>query len=128
MKVKKIKDKDRVSADGTIPLITGGVDVVYSKTEINSNWLLNKLLGTKGQQITKISDNDLMKFLTILDQSRLKMPDGSDSLRWLRQRLDKRYQESQVLSGESWDKISRRYQFILHQIDILLAIRSPDSC
>lgn len=127
MSKKKIKDEDRVSADGTIPLVTGGVNVVYSKTEINSNWLMNKLLGTKDQQITKISDNDLMKFLMMLDQSRLKMPDGSDSLRWLRQRLDKRYQESQALTGESWDKISRRYQYILHQIDILLAIRLPDS-
>jgi hypothetical protein len=126
--VKKIKDEDRVSGDGTIPLVTGGVKVVYSNEEINSNWLLSRILGVKNQQITKISDDDVMKFLMILDQSRLKMPDGSDSLRWLRQRISKRYQESQNLSGESWDKISRRYQFILHQIDILLAIRSSDSC
>ena len=121
------REKLEVRADGTVPIITDDVNVTYSEQEFNTNWLLNKILGTRNKQITKISDDELMKFLMILDQSRLKMPDGLDSLEWLKQRLSKRYHDSQVQPGLSWENISRRYQFILHQIDILLATRTSDS-
>jgi hypothetical protein len=122
------KDKELyISADGTIPAAIGGIKVTYSETEFNTNWLLNKVLGTRNLQITKISDDEILKFLVILNETRLQMPDGTDSLLWLRQRLDKRYMDSQGQRGESWESISRRYQFILHQIDIMLATRAVKS-
>jgi disulfide oxidoreductase YuzD len=120
------KDKLKVFEDGTLPLITGDIKVTYSQKEFNTNWLLNKILGTKDKQITKITDDELMKFLFILEKSRLKMPDGMDSLEWLKPRLDKRYQDSRGKTGVTWENVSRRYQFIIHQIDIILAMRTLD--
>lgn len=120
------KEKLQVSADGTVPVITNGIKVVYSDSEINTNWLLNKVFGTKGLQITKISENDVLKFLVILNSSRLKMQDGTDSLWWLKRRLEKRYTDSITQRGMTWENISRRYQFIIQQIDIMLVTRSSN--
>jgi len=125
MAIKKQNDL-QISADGTIPVITGDIKVKYSKHDINTNWLLNRVLGTKHLQITKISDNELMQFLNILNTSRLKMPDGTDSLEWLKRRLVKRYNDSTSQRGMTWENISRRYRFILQQIDILLVTKPLD--
>lgn len=124
MKHKKSKSELTVSADGTIPLITGDIKVVYAESEINTNWLLNQILGTKGQQISKISSDDLQRFLHILSVSNLVMPDGSDSLVWLKKRLKKRFDDSLGQRGSSWEEISKRYRYIIEQIDILLTTKS----
>ncbi|MDO8640063.1 MAG: hypothetical protein Q7R33_00800 [Nitrosarchaeum sp.] len=123
MKVKTEKLL-QIREDGTIPIITGDFKVKYTESEINTNWLLNKLLGTKNLQITKISHEDVLKFLVILDQTRLEMPDGTDSLVWLKKRIGKRYEQSLTQRGQSWEDISSRYQFILQQIDLILALRT----
>jgi hypothetical protein len=116
-----------VREDGTIPRMTGDIKVVYAQNELNTNKLLNLILGTKNKQITKIDNDEVLKFLFILDKSKLLMPDGMDSLEWLKQRLDKRYQDSQGQSGQTWEDISRRYNFIIHQIDIILAMRMSNT-
>ena len=113
----------QVSEDGTIPAIVGDIKVIYSDNEINTNWLLNKMLGSKNKQITKISDEELNVFLTILHKSNLEMPDGTNSLEWLKGRISKRFDQSEMQRGHAWEEISRRYQYILQRIDILLAIR-----
>jgi disulfide oxidoreductase YuzD len=120
------KDKLKIGEDGMMPLITGDIKVTYAQKELNTNWLLNKILGTKDKQITKITDDELMKFLFILEKSKLKMPDGMDSLEWLKPRLDKRYQDSLGKTGVTWENVSRRYQFIIHQIDIILVTRTSN--
>jgi hypothetical protein len=116
----------KVAQDGTVPLITNSIKVKYAASEINTNWLLNKILGTKGLQITQIDDDQVLNFLGILYASKLKMPDDTDSLEWLKKRISKRYDQSLSQRGMTWEQISRRYQFILEQIDILLAIRSTN--
>lgn len=113
----------QISEDGTIPLILDDVKVVYSETEIDTNWLLNKILGSKNKQITKISDDELMAFLQILAKSNLEMPDGTSALKWLKERIEKRYDQSKVQRGLAWEEISRRYQYIIQQIDILLVFQ-----
>jgi len=118
------KVKFAVHGDGTLPIITDDIKVVYSGNEINTNWLLNKVLGTKAKQITKITQEELLLFLNILDKSKLQMHDGSDSLQWLKKRISKRYEQSQLQRGESWENICRRYQYALEQIDLLLALRT----
>lgn len=120
------KEKLHVSADGTAPIVTDDIKVIYSESEINTNWLLNKVFGTKGLQITKVSDNDVLKFLSILNESRLAMQDGTDSLWWLKKRLEKRYRDSIPQRGLTWENVSRRYQFIIQQIDLILATRSSN--
>ena len=116
----------KVGQDGTIPLVTSDIKVKYASSEINTNWLLNKILGTKNSQITQIDDADVLKFLGILCISKLIMPDGTDSLKWLKKRIAKRYDQSLSQQGLTWEKISRRYQFINEQIDVLLATRNQD--
>ena len=118
------KDELKIREDGSIPFITGDIKVTYAKKEINTNWLLNKILNTKDKQITKISNEEIVEFLFILDKGKLMMPDGMDSLEWLKERLNRRYEDSLGQSGETWENISRRYNFIIHQIDIILATRS----
>lgn len=115
--------KLQVSEDGTIPLITDDIKVVYSENEINTNWLLNKILGTKNKQITKVNDDELNLFLTILEKSNLEMPDGTSSLSWLKERIYKRLGQAEKQRGGVWEVISRRYNYIIQRIDILLAIR-----
>jgi len=115
-----------VHGDGTIPIIIDDMKVVYSDSEINTNWLLNKILGTKSSQITKITQDEVIYFLNVLDKSKLKMPDGTDSLEWLKKRILKRYEQSQSQRGETWENICRRYQYTLEQIDLLLALRSSE--
>lgn len=117
----------QVSDDGTIPAIIGDIKVIYSENEINTNWLLNKMLGSKNKQITKISDEELNTFLSILQKSNLEMPDGTSSLKWLKGRISKRFDHSEIQRGHVWEQISRRYQYILQRIDILLAIRTNNN-
>ena len=120
------KFKVQLRGDDSVPFMSDDIKVVYSSKEINTNWLLNQILGTKNSQITKVSDDEIMKFLNILSVSNLKMPDGSESLEWLKRRLKKRFDDSITKRGQSWENISRRYRYILEQIDILLAIRPLD--
>jgi len=117
------KIKLQISEDGTIPLILDDIKVVYSENEIDTNWLLNKILCTKNKQITKISDDELTVFLGILVKSKLEMPDGTSALKWLKERIEKRYDQSMLQRGLAWEEISRRYQYILQQIDILLVFQ-----
>jgi len=118
--------KPQLRQDGSIPRFTDDIKVVYSKSEINSNWLLNQILGTKNKQITKVSDNEIQKFINILSMSNLEMPDKSDALVWLKRRLKKRFDDSSVQRGQTWENINKRYRYIINQIDILLAVRSQD--
>ena len=98
-------------------------DFVHVKAfEINSNWLLNQILGNgkTNYQITKIDNDTLIKFLKVLDDGNLKMPDGRDSLVWLKDRVSNRYNEAQGNKGQEWFKTAERYRYILDQIDIVL--------
>lgn len=115
--------KLQISEDGMIPLVTDDIKVVYSENEIDTNWLLNKILNTKNKQITKISDDELTAFLGILVKSKLEMPDGMSAIKWLKERIEKRYDQSRLQRGLAWEEISRRYQYILQQIDILLVFQ-----
>jgi len=117
------RKKYKVGEGGMMPLITDDIKITYSGGDINSNLLLNKILGTRNKQITKVTDDEISKFLLILSQSKLQMPDGTDSLEWLKKRIRKRFEQSQSMRGQTWENICRRYQFILEQIDVILATR-----
>ncbi len=114
--------------DGSIPsdIHRSGITYRISKSEINTNWLLNAILGTKDLQITKATDEQLQRFLEIVDKGNLEMPDGENGLRWLKKRLVKRFEDSQNRTGEAWYLASQRYGFVLEQIDIRLALRGPE--
>jgi hypothetical protein len=121
------KKTDSFNAEAPIPLILNDIKVTYSTSDITTNWLLNQILGTKDLQITKIPLELILKFLYILDKSNLEMQDGTNSLLWLKQRISKRYGQSQSQRGQTWEDISRRYQFILEQIDLLLVMKEKSN-
>ena len=88
--------------------------------EISVNWLLSEVLEQKDLQITKISNEDIQRFLYLLDKSDLRMPDGKHGLFWLKEHLNEKMQMAEGNRGEVWAKIAERYRFILEQIDLTL--------
>lgn len=113
--------------DGSLPnsVHRSGIKYQVSKSNLDTNWLLNVILGTKDLQITKVSDDEVQKFLEIIDTGNLLMPDGELALEWLKKRLNKRYQESQSRDGETWYRTAARYGYIIEQVDMRLAFRGP---
>lgn len=92
-----------------------------NEREISVNWLLSEVLRKKDLQITKISNEELQTFLSLLDKSNLRMPDGRHSLFWLRDELRKKSKLSEGNTSEAWDLVVNRYQFIVERIDMILA-------
>jgi hypothetical protein len=94
---------------------------VYVKdSDISINWLISEILGKQNLQVSKVSNEEIHTFLSILDKTDLRMPDGKHSLFWLRDNLKEKIQMADAKTGEAWYKISERYRFIVEQIDIIL--------
>lgn len=100
-------------------------DSFVKEGQISVNWLLSQVLQIPDIQISKISNEDLQKFLHLLDQSNLRMPDGKHSLIWLKEDLRQKLEMAKGQLGQSWANITERYRFILQQIDFILAL-APD--
>lgn len=88
--------------------------------EISINWLLNQVLKSTGLQITKISNEQLQKFLTLLSESDLRMPDGQYCLFWLKKQIKEKMQLAEVKTTEAWHVTTIRYRYILECIDQVL--------
>jgi hypothetical protein len=88
--------------------------------DISVNWLLSQIFDLPKLQITKISNDDLQKFIDILSKSDLRMPNGQHSIFWLRDQIVEKLQMSNVKIGEAWYKVSIRYRFIIEIIDQVL--------
>jgi len=93
--------------------------IFVRESEISANWLISKVLD-KNLQITKASNDEIQKFLHILDESELRMPDGKHSLVWLKDHLKEKFQMADAKEGETWFKITERFRYILEQIDFTL--------
>ena len=89
-------------------------------SEISVNWLLSQILG-RNAQISKVSNADIMLFVTVLAESKLVMPDGRIALYWLREKMQGHYDESKNKLSRVWEDISDQYRFLLEQIDMILA-------
>jgi len=99
--------------------------IFVRESEISINWLLNQVLGTDGQQITKVSNGLIESFIGILEKSNIRMPNGQHSLMWLKKKLEEKRMMADSLSGEAWHNVTDRYRYILEIIDIIL-INSKD--
>jgi hypothetical protein len=89
--------------------------------ELSINWLLSQVLNKSNLQITKISNEELNLFLTLLNDSDLRMPNGQHSLFWLREQLKEKMQLADSKTGESWHHTTIRFRFIIEQVDHILA-------
>ena len=89
--------------------------------QINVNWLLNQVLGAgkTHYQITKVSNEEVLKFLTFLKDNPFQMPDGSDAIFWVRDRIKLRYEQCQNQMSQEWERTRQRYRYILHQISLI---------
>jgi hypothetical protein len=85
--------------------------------EISVNWLATQILQRPNLQITKLSNDDLQKFLLILSESDLRMPNGQYCLFWLKEQLKEKREMAEAKLGENWAKVAARFRFILEQID-----------
>jgi len=95
--------------------------VFIRENEISVNWLLTQVLTSNEKlQITKISNDDVERFLYLLDNSDLRMPNGQHSLIWLKDKLKEKQSMAESKSGETWFKVTERYRFLLEQIDMTL--------
>lgn len=90
-------------------------------SEISVNWMLSCALGSEEElQITKVSNEQILKFLNLLDTSDLRMPDGKHSLIWLSDKLKERFAMASAKDTHAWEVITERYRYILEQIDLVL--------
>jgi len=94
--------------------------IFVKENEISINWLVSNILNKKDAQITKLTNDEIIGFLQILDTSELRMPNGQHALFWLRTKLKDYYNITTSKDGEVWVPIADRYRWILEQIDIVL--------
>lgn len=94
--------------------------VYVFEDEITVNWLLSQVLNKPNLQITKITNEELQSFLSLLSKSDLRLPDGQHSLFWLKDQLKQKLLMSDSKLGETWHKTTTRYRFIIQQIDHIL--------
>ena len=94
--------------------------VYVKESEISLNWLLSEVLEKENLQITKISDEEVERFLVLLQKSDLRMPDGRHSLYWIKDKLEGREKYAKSQTSEAWYNVYERYKFIREQIDMIL--------
>jgi hypothetical protein len=72
-------------------------------------------------QITKISNEDLQKFLIILKESDIRIPPkGQFCLFWLKEQIKEKLAMAEANQGEVWYDIASRFRYIMDQLDITL--------
>ena len=97
--------------------------MMVKEHQIGVNWILNQIMGggKTDYQITKIDDNMLHQFLVVLTENQFPMPDGSNVLRWVRNKLSMHHDQVINRMSQEWEQTRQRYRFIIQQIDIILA-------
>jgi hypothetical protein len=103
--------------------------MIIKEHAIGINWILNQILGggKTDYQITKIDDNDLHKFLLILSENQFPMPDGTNVLRWMRNKLSLHHDQAINKMSVEWEKTRQRYRYIILEIDKILMKNAKDN-
>ena len=81
---------------------------------------MSQILNKKDCQITKVSNDELETFLSIISNSDLRMPSGEHCIFWLKEKIKEKILMSDAKSGEVWHEITSKYRFILERIDLIL--------
>lgn len=91
--------------------------------QIGVNWLLNQIIGggKTNHQITKIDDNLLHQFLMVLSENQFQMHDGTNVLRWIKNKLGMHHDQALNRMSQEWEHTRQRYRYIIQEIDIILA-------
>jgi hypothetical protein len=88
--------------------------------DISVNWLAGQILQKKNVQITKLSNEDIVRLVSILDSSDLRMPNGEHSLIWLKEQLREKAAMAGAKEGKVQYDLSERFKYIIQQIDMLV--------
>lgn len=94
--------------------------VFVFEDDITVNWLVSQVLDCPNLQITKISNEQLQTFLSLLSRSDLRMLDGQHSLFWLKQQLKEKMLLADSKTTEAWHKVKTRFRYIIECIDKIL--------
>ena len=94
--------------------------IFVKENELSVNWLVSNILNRQNLQITKISNDEVIELLNILDNSDLRMPNGQHSLFWLKAKLKEYCDMTSAKQGEVWVGVADRYRWIIEQIDMVL--------
>lgn len=90
--------------------------IFVKESNISTNWLVSEVLKQPKAQITKISNDDLQTFLTLVAE--LRMPDGTHCYVWLKNRLTERRLMSAAQLGQANEDLTNKYRYIIEQIDL----------
>jgi hypothetical protein len=94
--------------------------IFIRESEISLNWILSEVLGKPDLQITKVSNEEVISFLSLLDKSNLRLPDGQHALLWVKEQVRQKRAMADAQNSETWLKIAERYRYINEQIDMIL--------
>ena len=94
--------------------------IFIRESEISLNWILSEILGKSDLQITKVSNEEVIRFLSLLDKSNLRLPDGQHALLWVKEQVRQKRAMADSQNSEVWFKIAERYRYINEQIDMIL--------
>ena len=95
--------------------------VFVKNRELSLNWMASEILKIPGAQITKITNEEVEKFINILFVSDMRMPNGQHSLIWMKERLGDRHAMAKEQKTEAWENTANRYGYILYKLDMVLA-------
>ena len=88
--------------------------------DISVNWLVSQVLNIPNCQITKLSTDDINKFINLLDQTNLIMPNGEHCFVWLKRELREKAEMAGSKSGVAQYELSEKFKYIIHQIDMIM--------
>jgi hypothetical protein len=97
------------------------IGVFIKDSEISVNWLASQILQKENVQITKLSNEDIVKFVSILDTSDLRMPNGVHGLIWLKEQLTEKALMAGAKEGKVQYDLADRFKYIIQQIDMIIA-------
>lgn len=88
---------------------------------ISLNWFLSEVLQKPKLRVTKVEDDDIKQFIDLLLKSNLRMPDGTHSLKWVKDQINEKFEMAKAQKGEAWEKVVDRYRYILNQVDLFIS-------
>lgn len=94
--------------------------VFVKESEISANWLVSEVLKKPKSQITKISNEEVQTFLTLV--SELRMPDGRHCFIWLKEHLTGKRLMFDNKQGKANEDVAERFKYIIEQLDFRIAM------
>ncbi|MFA5732683.1 MAG: hypothetical protein WC934_11845 [Acidithiobacillus sp.] len=87
------------------------------KSKLTPSWLYNQIMKSDRKQLLAASEADLYVFFKILKDGKLLMPDGNDSLTWMKMYFKLQLNELEKQLGTRSEWISDKIKYIISCLD-----------